>query len=166
MGPLTARPALNPSGCPLRLPPGTRVPDSPPRFGVPHCPHSTPTGGPREAGPHPPPLALSGPALRPLNSSSWMRKPATTRCGYWTEKKGIESVGPGFHSLGQGPELGPPWWSLNQALGSSRHVVSLSPSNRRVHYHSEAGDRACAKRPIGALWSYMYACAVWPASSL
>ena len=46
----------------------------------------------------PPPAAtrpLGPPLAAPLNSSSWVRKPATTPCRYWTEKKGIESIGPG-----------------------------------------------------------------------
>lgn len=118
-----------PLGLPPPAAPGDAGPRQPTEIWGPHTAHLP--RPPRASRSRPPPAAtrpLVPPLAAPLNSSSWMRKPATTRCGYWTEKKGIESVGPGFHSLEPGSRTRTSVVvPKRRALGSSRHVVSLSP---------------------------------------
>lgn len=98
-----------------------------------------------------PPLTLASPPLPgPTHFSSSMRKPATTPCRHWTKEKGAGKLARGFHSSEAGSRTRTSAVVPGRrALGSGRHVVSLSPWQRSSPEHPEAASRTCAKRSTG-----------------
>ena len=128
---LHSRTSPEPLGLPSRAAPSgcrPRERGSPTAHRGPHCPPPTPAeclSKPAPTRRHSP----SGPAPRGSTQLFILGAEAGDNpFRYWTEKKGIESVDPGFHSLEAGSRTRTSVVVRKQtALGSGRHVVSLSP---------------------------------------